>query len=141
MIRTNDLLIASVGLGISVLAVYLIKRSKKPVPLAAASYHNPMPLEQTKHSQPTHTKETNPPVAEAQPKKEAPFLAKGSEGKEVERLQIWLLRHHGWKGAVTGIYDEQTDRLVQKRFKKDHVDKATYEKYQMGIPIHKLHTP
>jgi hypothetical protein len=68
-------------------------------------------------------------------------LQKGSTGKEVERLQVWLLRNHGWKGSVTGIYDAQTETLVKKRLKKNAVDQATYKKHQMGTPVYEqIHT-
>ena len=63
-------------------------------------------------------------------------LQLGSAGKEVERLQIWLLRNHGWKGEITKVFDEKTKKLVQKGLQQDSVNKATYEKYQMGTPIH-----
>lgn len=138
MIRTNDVLIAGLGLGISVFAIYLIRSAKKPTQQAEMSKENEKPLPQEKDT--VSNKKTVQKASQTVsiPKQDAPFLSKGSKGKEVERLQIWLLRNHGWKGPVTGIYDEQTDRLVKKRFKTDGIDRATYEKYQMGIPIHEL---
>ena len=63
-------------------------------------------------------------------------LKKGSKGHEVERLQIWLLRHHGWQGNITKVFDEQTEALVKKHLKTEHVDRATYQRYQMETPIH-----
>lgn len=139
MIRTNDLIIAGVGIGVSILAVYLIRGQKKKPEKVAPVLQKRQIVEETIAPEPIKkvTSETNY-VAPKQEAKKTWFLAKGSKGKEVERLQIWLLRHHGWKGPVTCIYDEQTDRLVKKRFKTEGIDRATYDKYQMGIPIHEL---
>lgn len=68
---------------------------------------------------------------------ESPFpLQKGSCSKEVERLQIWLLRNHGWRGTITGVFDSQTQALVQKSLQKDSVDQATYKKHKMSTPIY-----
>ncbi len=64
-------------------------------------------------------------------------LQEGSTGKEVERLQIWLLRNHGWQGEITKTFDAQTLKLVNKALQQDTVDKKVYEQHQMGIPIHK----
>lgn len=139
MIRTNDLIIAGVGIGVSILAVYLIKGQKKKSEKEASVLQKRQNVEETIAPEPKTkvSRETNY-VAPKQEAKKTWLLAKGSKGKEVERLQIWLLRHHGWKGPVTGIYDEQTDRLVKKRFKTEGVDRATYDKHQMGTPIHEL---
>ncbi|WP_027393168.1 peptidoglycan-binding domain-containing protein [Aquimarina latercula] len=139
MIRTNDLIIAGVGIGVSILAVYLIKDQKKKSEKVAPVLQKRQIVEETIVPEPI--KKVTPETNYVTPKQEAKktwMLSKGSKGKEVERLQIWLLRHHGWKGPVTGIYDEQTDRLVKKRFKTEGVDRATYDKHQMGIPIHEL---
>ncbi|WP_298546126.1 hypothetical protein [uncultured Aquimarina sp.] len=139
MIRTNDLIIAGVGIGVSILAVYLIKGQKGKSEKVAPVLQKRQIVEETIAPEPIKkvTAETNY-VAPKQEAKKTWFLAKGSKGKEVERLQIWLLRHHGWKGTITGIYDAQTETLVRKRFKTEGIDRATYDKYQMGIPIHEL---
>lgn len=77
------------------------------------------------------------PVREINKQEDSVFpLQMGSTGKEVERLQIWLLRNHGWQGEITKVFDAKTLALVQKSIQQDTVDKATYEKHQMGIPIH-----
>lgn len=77
------------------------------------------------------------PVREINKQEDSVFpLQMGSTGKEVERLQIWLLRNHGWQGEITKVFDAKTLALVQKSIQQDMVDKATYEKHQMGIPIH-----
>ncbi|WP_281989708.1 peptidoglycan-binding domain-containing protein [Aquimarina aggregata] len=139
MIRTNDLIIAGVGIGVSILAVYLIKGQKKKAEKEAPVLEKRQNVAEIIASEPITkvTPETNSIIPKQEAKK--PWvLTKGSKGKEVERLQIWLLRHHGWKGPVTGIYDTQTETLVRKRFKKDCIDRQTYDKHQMGIPIHEL---
>jgi len=128
------------GLGVGLLTLYLIKKSKaKPQTETQGTTEDPFVTPTTAPQQTTQS--------EKEKKEETPVTKKpptiwplqpGSEGKEVERLQIWLLRNHGWKGPVTGIYDEQTDRLVRKRFKKTYLNRSTYEHYQMGIPIHEL---
>ncbi|WP_027395138.1 hypothetical protein [Aquimarina latercula] len=139
MIRTNDLIIAGVGIGVSILAVYLIKGQKKKPENVEPVLQKRQNVEEIKEPESITkvTSETNyvtPKREESKPWQ----LAKGSKGKEVERLQIWLLRHHGWKGTITKVFDQQTEELVQKIFKTEGVDRATYDKHQMGIPIHEL---
>ena len=132
--------VVGLGLGVGLLTFYLIKKSKaKPQTDTQATTEDPFVTPTTAPQQSMASKkkkEEKTPVT----KKPATIwpLQQGSEGKEVERLQIWLLRNHGWKGPVTGLYDEQTDRLVRKRFKKTYLNRSTYEHYQMGIPIHEL---
>lgn len=137
----NDWIIAGVGIGIGIMAVYFVKNKKRKPKMVS---HNIEPVVQaaTQEIQPEEPciikrKE----VAKVTPKvtaKKTWLLTKGSTGKEVERLQIWLLRHHGWKGIITKVFDEQTEQLVKKVFNKDSIDKETYDKHQMGTPIHEL---
>lgn len=120
MIRNSHLIVGGTVLSISILGVYLFRKSKKALEAKDKT---------TKRESTTNTSEKK--------EKEPWKLSKGSEGKEVERLQIFLLRNHGWKGAITKVFDEQTERLVQKVFRKKYIDRATYEKYKMAIPIYK----
>jgi len=63
-------------------------------------------------------------------------LRLGSKGRRVERLQIWLLRNHGWTGKVTGLYDEKTDRLMRKFLKREALDEKMYHELEMEKPVH-----
>jgi hypothetical protein len=63
-------------------------------------------------------------------------LRKGSKGKRVERLQVFLMRNYGHNGKVTGVFDEQTEAELKKRMHKTVLDRQTYENYRMGNPIH-----
>lgn len=139
MIRTNDLIIAGIGIGVSLLAVYLIKGQKKKPEMVEPVLQKRQDIQELNESEPI-AKVTTEEASYTTPRREEKpwLLSKGSKGKEVERLQIWLLRHHGWKGTITKVFDEQTERLVQKIFKTDSIDRATYDKHQMGIPIHEL---
>ena len=132
--------VVGLGLGLGLLTLYLIKKSKaQPQTGTQGTTEDPSV---------TPAPELQQTIASEKKKKEKTPITKkpssiwplqpGSEGKEVERLQIWLLRNHGWQGPVTGLYDEQTDRLVRKRFKKTYLNRSNYEHYQMGIPIHEL---
>lgn len=71
-----------------------------------------------------------PPVADEFP------LRLGSKGDRVERLQVWLMRNYGWTGKITGEFDEKTEALLKRFFKKEHLDEATYEKMKMGKPVY-----
>lgn len=139
MIRTNELIIAGIGIGVSVLAVYLIKNRKNKPEKVVQEGKQAQVVEKPNTPEPIIK---SPYTVNAVPEKkeeEKPWLlSKGSRGAAVERLQIWLLRHHGWKGTVTKVFDQQTEALVRKIFKTDSVDKATYDKHKMGIPIHEL---
>ena len=130
MIRRNDIVFAGVGiLGVSLLAIYLMKNKKESM----KEVDNGMEKIDKVEPALSIVKATPPNQI-----KKKYWLSRGSKGKEVERLQIWLLRNHGWKGNITQEFDQQTEALVKKVFKKDGLDRATYEKYQMGIPIHEL---
>ena len=63
-------------------------------------------------------------------------LQPGSEGKRVERLQVWLMRNYGHTGKINGIYDEKTDALVKRFLKTDRVDEALFYEMGMGKPVH-----
>ncbi len=132
MISNRQLYIAGAITGIGVLAYFLCTKKS-----AQKSIKPPKP-EPVKENGYTSLKKTSSNKKEiTTQKEEGTFpLRSGSTSKEVERLQIWLLRNHGWKGAVTGTFDSQTLGLVRKSLKRDTVDQETYTKYQMGIPIH-----
>ncbi len=131
--------------GVGVLSYYLFRSPKQKQPEVKKEVSQTPPERihsESKVSKSSRLQKIKPETRKAQPEEYHIFpLRKGSTGKEVERLQIWLLRNYGWKGAVTAIYDEQTLKLVRKCLKKDTVDQMTYEKHQMGIPIHQqIHT-
>ena len=132
--------LVGLSLGMGLLTLYLIKKSKAKLQTGPQTTTEDPVVKPTLKPQQTSAsekeKKEKTPITK-QPATIWPLQA-GSQGKEVERLQIWLLRNHGWKGPVTGLYDEQTDRLVRKRFKKTYLSRSTYEHYQMGIPIHEL---
>ncbi|OED42502.1 hypothetical protein AB832_02990 [Flavobacteriaceae bacterium (ex Bugula neritina AB1)] len=137
----NDWIIAGVGISIGIMAVYFVKNKKKKSKMVS---RNIEPSEQTA---PQEIKQEEPYLIKRQEEEKVPpkvaskkpwLLTKGCTSKEVERLQIWLLRHHGWKGTITKVFDEQTEKLVQKVFNKNSIDKETYDKHQMGTPIHEL---
>ncbi len=123
---SNRWFLAGMGIGIGVFALCLISYSKKNKPIEVAYTKDKDKKENDNYQS----------ILPAQSEPKQWRLELGSNGKEVERLQIWLLRHHGWKGIITKVYDEQTDALVKKHLKADFVDRATYEKHQMGTPIH-----
>ena len=82
-------------------------------------------------------KETAPPVAElVRPLADEFPLRLGSEGKRVERLQVWLMRNYGWTGRISGVFDEKTQALVKRFLKKTVLDEATYYKMKMGKPVY-----
>ncbi|QKX05373.1 hypothetical protein HN014_10755 [Aquimarina sp. TRL1] len=120
------------------LLYYLLqrKKNKDDTPdTITPSILRPIATEVKQQTQ-TSVKHKQPQVEQLPIPQQSVFpLKPGSKGKEVERLQIWLLRNHGWKGEITRIYDDQTLKLVRKSLKKDQVDKHTYQKKKMGIPI------
>lgn len=75
-------------------------------------------------------KEQEPPIADEFP------LRFGSEGKRVERLQVWLMRNYGWTGKITGVLDEKTEALLKRFLKKVELDEATYYKMKMEKPVY-----
>ncbi len=131
--------IAGTIAGVSMLTYYLFRNPKKPIAKKEVSQIPTEPefIPKPKIPKTTRLQKIKPDIKKVQAEEHHIFpLQKGSSGKEVERLQIWLLRNHGWKGTVTGTYDTQTETLVKKSLKRDTVDQLTYEKHKMEIPIH-----
>lgn len=93
-----------------------VVKTKKPVP-------------EVKLSAPKHQTKPKKPVADEFP------LQLGSKGKNVERLQIYLLRNYGWAGIVTGIYDEKVQERVLKYLKVTSVSEALFNSLDMNEPI------
>ncbi len=124
--------------GVSMLTYYLFRNPKHIAKREVSQTPpEPEPIHEPKVSKSTRLQKIKPDIKKVQAEEHHIFpLQKGSSGKEVERLQIWLLRNHGWKGTVTGTYDTQTETLVKKSLKRDTVDQLTYEKHKMEIPIH-----
>ncbi len=139
MISTKQLYVVGAITGIGILAYFLYSKKTAAVPKRTTP-PKPEPVQENNYT--TVQKTLKDQEQKKVQKESSTFpLQSGSASKEVERLQIWLLRNHGWKGAVTGIFDPQTLRLVRKSLKRDTVDQATYTQHQMGIPIHRqIHT-
>jgi len=93
-----------------------VVKTKKPVPEVKPSAPKP----QTKPKK---------PVADEFP------LQLGSKGKNVERLQIYLLRNYGWAGIVTGIYDDKVQERVMKYLKVTSVSEALFNFLDMNESI------
>ena len=82
-------------------------------------------------------KEPAPPKTElTRPMADEFPLRLGSEGKRVERLQVWLMRNYGWTGKISGVFDEKTEALVKRFLKKTMLDEDTYYKMKMGKPVY-----
>lgn len=62
-------------------------------------------------------------------------LQLGSNGKNVERLQIYLLRNYGWAGIVTGTFDDKVLERVKRHLKVEKVDETLFNKLEMVEPI------
>lgn len=60
----------------------------------------------------------------------------GSQGKQVERLQVWLLRNLGLGGSVDGHFDCNTQRRLHRALGMKELDKDTYIAFGMGMPVH-----
>ena len=55
-------------------------------------------------------------------------LQLGSKGKRVCALQKYLLKHHGWGGELTDLYDQNLADRVQTLLKVEQVDKQLFSK-------------
>jgi len=87
------------------------------------------PVPEVKLSAPKPQTKPKKPVADEFP------LQLGSKGKNVERLQIYLLRNYGWAGIVTGIYDEKVQERVMKYLKVTSVSEALFNSLDMNESI------
>jgi hypothetical protein len=63
-------------------------------------------------------------------------LKRGSQGKRVERLQVWLLRNLGIGGNVDGLFDSITEKRLYRALGVKELDKETYMAYEMGRQVH-----
>jgi hypothetical protein len=65
-----------------------------------------------------------------------PFpLKKGSRGKEVEQLQMYLLKEYGASFpmfGVDGIWGDETDANVKKFLNRDNISKEVYQKWNLS---------
>lgn len=62
-------------------------------------------------------------------------LKMGSKGKEVEQLQMYLLKQYGAqfpKFGVDGDWGTETDSNVQKFLKRDNVSQDVYTKWNLA---------
>ena len=59
-------------------------------------------------------------------------LRLGSKGPRVERLQIWLLRNYGNGNKVTGVFDQNTERRLQRYLQTKQLTQQQFDDYQMG---------
>jgi len=62
-------------------------------------------------------------------------LKMGSEGKEVEQLQMYLLRTYGAQFPMFGVdgkWGDETDSAVKKFLLKDNVSKDSYDKWNLA---------
>ncbi len=59
-------------------------------------------------------------------------LTLGSKGPGVERLQIWLMRNYGLVAPISSVFDQATQRMVQKHLRKDSIGEKTFNQYRMG---------
>lgn len=116
-------------LGVGLLIKHLLKKEKTSP--NKDTNENIEPKETTYHP----SKET-PIKKKPIPKNDAFPLVKGSKGKRVERLQIYLLRTYGKRGAITGIFDQSTLETVQRFLKTDKIDKEKFKQLNMGVPIY-----
>lgn len=108
--------------------------ASKAKPVAPPVKQNPVqvkPVSQPKvekHAEPPIVQELKADLAEGD---DFP-LRLGSQGPRVERLQVYLMRNYGRTGKVTGVFDEQTQAQVKKRFHSSQLDEKTYQKFRMG---------
>ena len=84
--------------------------------------------------------------SDRRPKKSAPLadefpLRFGSQGRRVERLQIWLMRNFGHSSPVNGLFDERTEKQLFRHLKRRSLDETTYLHLEMDKPVHqqKIH--
>ena len=56
-------------------------------------------------------------------------LRLGSKGPRVERLQIWLLRNYGNGNKVTGVFDQNTERRLQRYLQTKQLTQQQFEDY------------
>jgi len=84
----------------------------------------------------TETQPLESDIEQQKPSADEFPLRLGSQGKRVERFQIWLMRNYGWEGKVTAKFDQKTLKRVQKHLKSDHVSKEMYFKLKMNRPVY-----
>ena len=62
-------------------------------------------------------------------------LALGSKGEKVERLQKWLLRYHGYKGTINGIFDKELLDGVRQYLGRTTITELFYREKRMGLSV------
>lgn len=105
-------------------------------PLEKARDTTKTPADEPPQTKVIPLKSTVPPkrVESPTPNGNAFPLMEGSQGKRVERLQLWLLRNYGLQHPINGIYTEQVAKAVKRHLKVERISEALYTK--LGLDEH-----
>lgn len=59
-------------------------------------------------------------------------LKVGSQGKEVEQLQLWLLKNHGIQTNLSGIFDHPTENALMRTLETSELTADLYKKHRIS---------
>ncbi|MCU0436725.1 MAG: peptidoglycan-binding protein [Raineya sp.] len=59
-------------------------------------------------------------------------LSKGSVGKSVEQLQIYLLKNWGFQGKIDGKFGDETKAAVKKILGVEEVSESIFNRYDLS---------
>ncbi|MBL6444685.1 hypothetical protein JMN32_00085 [Fulvivirga sp. 29W222] len=130
-------IMAGVATGLTGIGLYMYyqDREKKKV-VARQLAASLMQSVQSRPSKPITPKQTIVPAKPEFPKGDGFPLRLGSEGKRVERLQVWLMRNFGGVGTVNGKFDKTTEERLLRYLKTRELNEETYNKYRMEKPVY-----
>lgn len=116
MINKRNIIIGSAvlgGISFIALCVYFFKKKKKQEDIYS-------------------TGEIDEVKNEAKPEPKTFPLGLGTEGKEVEQLQLYLLKKNGLQSKYDGVFDSTTESNVKSTFGVDQVTESLFREKRMS---------
>ncbi|WP_299459076.1 hypothetical protein [uncultured Microscilla sp.] len=106
------------AIALLILGVYFMNKRKKKIQI---EYSTGELDEQTEDREQTSVDEASPFP-----------LSAGSKGKEVEQLQLYLLRKHGLESKYDGVFDQITQDNVKRALTTEQVSQEVFKEKRMS---------
>ncbi|OJJ16753.1 hypothetical protein BKI52_33130 [marine bacterium AO1-C] len=112
---------------------FLKKKKTNQLPTAKDESQKPDVVKDTSDSEEANTTHDEDSFAGEEKKDSGVFpLQVGSQGKEVEQLQLWLLKNHGIQTNLSGIFDHPTENALMRTLERQEISESEYKKYRLS---------
>lgn len=113
---------------------YFVKKKKtNQLPIAKDDSQKPGVEKDTTNPSEANTTDDKDSFAREEKKDSSVFpLQVGSQGKEVEQLQLWLLKNHGIQTNLSGVFDHTTENALMRALERQELSESEYKKYRLS---------